>query len=41
VVLERDPLSFVTTTEELLEEKSSGFCLETVDYGLRDPLYPE
>jgi hypothetical protein len=29
VVLERDPLSLVSTTEELLERKSSGFGLET------------
>jgi hypothetical protein len=31
VVLERGPLSLVSTIEELLEAKSSGFCLETVN----------
>jgi hypothetical protein len=46
--LERGPLSLVSTTEELLERKSSGSCLESQDYGHRDPsrwprdiLYPE
>jgi hypothetical protein len=27
----------VSTTEELLERKSSGSCLESREYGLRDP----
>jgi hypothetical protein len=36
--LERGPLGLVTTIEELLERKSSGSCLETRDYGSRDPL---
>jgi hypothetical protein len=31
--LERGPLSLVSTTEELLERKSSGFSLENLDYG--------
>jgi hypothetical protein len=35
--LERGPLSLVSTIEELLERKSSGFGLETQDYGRRDP----
>jgi hypothetical protein len=35
VGLERGPLSLVTTTEELLERKSSGFGLEKRDYGHR------
>jgi hypothetical protein len=34
VGLERRPLSLVSTTEELLERKSSGFGLENRDYGL-------
>jgi hypothetical protein len=33
--LERGPLSLVSTTEELLERKSSGSCLENRDYGRR------
>jgi hypothetical protein len=33
VGLERDPLCVVSTTEELLETKSSGFDLENRDYG--------
>jgi hypothetical protein len=37
VGLERDPLSLVSTTEELLEIKSSGFGLENREYGRRDP----
>jgi hypothetical protein len=38
VVLERVPLSFVSTTEELLEINSSGCYLENLKYGRRDPL---
>jgi hypothetical protein len=34
--LERGPLSLVSTTEELLERKSSGFDLENREYGSRD-----
>jgi hypothetical protein len=48
VVLERGPLSLVSTIEELLERKSSGSGLESRDYGRRDPsrwprvaLYPQ
>jgi hypothetical protein len=48
VGLERGPLSLVSTIEELLETKSSGFGLESRDYGRRDPsrwprgiLYPQ
>jgi hypothetical protein len=37
VGLERGPLSLVTTTEQLLERKSSGSGLENREYGLRDP----
>jgi hypothetical protein len=37
VGLERGPLSLVSITEELLERKSSGSCLEIPEYGLRDP----
>jgi hypothetical protein len=37
VGLERGPLSLVSTTEELLEIKSSGSDLENLDYGRRDP----
>jgi hypothetical protein len=37
VSLERDPLSLVSTTEELLERKSSGSGLEIREYGRRDP----
>jgi hypothetical protein len=33
VGLERGPLSLVGTTEELLERKSSGFDLESREYG--------
>jgi hypothetical protein len=46
VGLERGPLSLVSTTEELLGRKSSGFGLENREYGSRDPsrsrgtLYP-
>jgi hypothetical protein len=48
VDLERDPLSLVSTTEELLERKSSGSGLENRGHGRRDPslwprgtLYPQ
>jgi hypothetical protein len=48
VSLERGPLSPVSTTEELLKKKISGFCLEIREYGSRDPsrwprgtLYPQ
>jgi hypothetical protein len=36
VGLERGPLSLVSTTEELLERKSSGCGLESRDYGRRE-----
>jgi hypothetical protein len=35
VGLERDPLGLVSTTEKLLERKSSGSDLENQDYGRR------
>jgi hypothetical protein len=35
--LERGLLSLVGTTEELLERKSSGYCLEIRECGRRDP----
>jgi hypothetical protein len=38
VGLERGPLSLVSTTEEILERKSSGSGLENQEYGHRDPL---
>jgi hypothetical protein len=48
VDLERGPLSLESTTEELLERKSSGSGLENREYGRRDPsclprgtLYPQ
>jgi hypothetical protein len=48
VGLERGPLSLVSTTEELLDKKSSGSSLENREYGRRDPsrwprgtLYPQ
>jgi hypothetical protein len=48
VGLERGPFSQVSTIEELLERKSSGFGLEIREYGRRDPsrwprgtLYPQ
>jgi hypothetical protein len=48
VGLERGPLSLVSTIEELLERKSSGFGLENREYGrrvplwwLRNPIYPQ
>jgi hypothetical protein len=37
VGLERDPLSLVSTTEELLGRKSGGSYLENREYGRRDP----
>jgi hypothetical protein len=37
VGLERGPLSLVSTTEELLERKNSGFGLENREYNCRDP----
>jgi hypothetical protein len=37
VGLERGPLSLVSTTEELLDGKGSGSCLENPEYGRRDP----
>jgi hypothetical protein len=37
VGLERGPLSLISTTEELLESKSSGSGLENREYCLRDP----
>jgi hypothetical protein len=41
VSLERGPLSLVSTTEELLERKRSGSCLEKREYCRRDPsLWP-
>jgi hypothetical protein len=48
VGLEQGPLSLVSTTEELLERKSSGSGLEIREYGCRDlscwprgTLYPQ
>jgi hypothetical protein len=38
VALERGPLSLVSTTEELLERKSSSFSLESREYGRRNRL---
>jgi hypothetical protein len=45
---ERGPLSLVSTIEELLQRKNSGFGLESREYGRRDPshrprdsLYPQ
>jgi hypothetical protein len=37
VGLERGPLRLVSTTEELLERKSSGSDVEEREYGRRDP----
>jgi hypothetical protein len=37
VGLERGPLSLVSTTEELLDRKSSGSCLENREYDRGDP----
>jgi hypothetical protein len=33
----RGPLNLVSTTEELLDKKSSGSCIENKEYGRRDP----
>jgi hypothetical protein len=48
VGLERDPLSLVSTIEELRGRKSNGFCPESREYVCRDPsrwprgtLYPQ
>jgi hypothetical protein len=45
VGLERGPLSLVSTTEKLLERKSSGSGTESREYGRRDPsrgtFYPQ
>jgi hypothetical protein len=48
VGLERDSVSLVSTTEELLGRKSRGSDLESREYGFRDPsrsprgtLYPQ
>jgi hypothetical protein len=38
VGLDWGPLSHVSTIEELLERTSSGCCLESQEYGRRDPL---
>jgi hypothetical protein len=35
--LEQGPTSLVSTVEDLLERKSSGFGLESQEYGCRDP----
>jgi hypothetical protein len=37
VDLERGPLSTVSAIEELLERTSSGFDLESREYGRRNP----
>jgi hypothetical protein len=37
VDLKRGPLSFVSTIKELLGRKNSGFGLEILEYGSRDP----
>jgi hypothetical protein len=37
--LERGPLSFVSTTDELLGRKRSGSGLESREYGRKDPLW--
>jgi hypothetical protein len=38
VSLKRDPLSLVSTIEELLGRKNSGSGLERLEYGRGDPL---
>jgi hypothetical protein len=38
VYIQRGPLRLVSTTEELLERISSGFVLESREYGRRDSL---
>jgi hypothetical protein len=40
VGVERGPLSLVSTTEELLERKSMGSCLENREYGHADHMTP-
>jgi hypothetical protein len=35
--LEQDPLSLVSTIEELLGRKSSGSGLEILEFGRKDP----
>jgi hypothetical protein len=37
--LERGPLILMSTIEEQLERKSSGFSLEIREYGCEDPLH--
>jgi hypothetical protein len=37
VGLERGPLSLVSTVEELLERRDSGFGTESREYGGREP----
>jgi hypothetical protein len=37
VGLERRPLSFLSKIEKVLERNSSGFGLESREYGRRDP----
>jgi hypothetical protein len=37
VGLEQDPLSLVSTIEELFGRKSSGSALESREYGRKDP----
>jgi hypothetical protein len=39
VGLERGPVGLVSTIEELLGRKSSGFVLEIREYGRRNPSY--
>jgi hypothetical protein len=38
VDLEQGPLNLVSTTEDLLDRKSSGSSLENWQYGRKDPL---
>jgi hypothetical protein len=38
VGLERDPLSLLSATEELVERKSRGSGIESGEYGRGDPL---
>jgi hypothetical protein len=35
--LQRGPLDHVSTIEELLDRKNSGSCLESREYGRKDP----
>jgi hypothetical protein len=37
ITIKLGPLSLVSTTEQLLERKSSDSCLESREYGRRDP----